>query len=599
LSSAGLAGLLPDYAVTNLVEDQTFERSALTCTGCKGGHDGDGADVNQSATSVVVAHCFNCGNFLCANCELAHRYMHCFEGHQVASVADLHAGQQFKVGKTVKCQRHRAENLVYYCRTCSIPICKECTVLEHGKGHEYYFLNEVANLEIDAMVLLAKQATLKAVELRSSSRNVEQSSVYLQQQYHKAKNCINETFTYYCTMLEDRRQSLLRELDMAFNDKQVMLSTTAQEMQEFMNKVTRACQFINKLVLHASNAEALICKTMIESKLRAVIDYVPEVGDSPNAYDVEFVSNHQSVQAAVRNSFGYIRQSRNGPTIYRRPSQSQVIENLVSLATSGQRSINGNSFDIAQVSNNATMLLTNELRHRAGGQLQLGLIDQTSSPGAFNQMSDCEFGKWDGGSTNNAVSDIFTTADMFTIGGTGCSDRSKFSENGDLVPLKSQLPRTKMVYNHKFGEFGSSDGQFTEPSGVAVNMAGDILVADTNNHRIQVFDRTGEFKFHFGQCGKRDGQLLYPNRVAVCKLTGNIIVTERSPTHQVQIFTHDGIFVRKFGSTKLQHPRGVTVDNKGRIVIVECKASFIYLCSCKPSSIGGIIKYITFREKVF
>lgn len=30
------------------------------------------------------------------------------------------------------------------------------------------------------------------------------------------------------------------------------------------------------------------------------------------------------------------------------------------------------------------------------------------------------------------------------------------------------------------------EGQFTEPSGVAVNAQGDIVVADTNNHRIQV-----------------------------------------------------------------------------------------------------------------
>ena len=48
-------------------------------------------------------------------------------------------------------------------------------------------------------------------------------------------------------------------------------------------------------------------------------------------------------------------------------------------------------------------------------------------------------------------------------------------------------------------------------------------------------------------------------------------MTERSPTHQVQIFNQYGQFVRKFGANVLQHPRGVTVDHLGRIVIVECK----------------------------
>ena len=84
-----------------------------------------------------------------------------------------------------------------------------------------------------------------------------------------------------------------------------------------------------------------------------------------------------------------------------------------------------------------------------------------------------------------------------------------------------------MIYHCKFGEFGILEGQFTEPSGVAVNAQNDIIVADTNNHRIQIFDKEGRFKFQFGEVGKRDGQLLYPNRVAVVKTSGDIIVTER------------------------------------------------------------------------
>jgi len=140
-----------------------------------------------------------------------------------------------------------------------------------------------------------------------------------------------------------------------------------------------------------------------------------------------------------------------------------------------------------------------------------------------------------------------------------------------LLPIKSQVKRQKMIYHCKFGEFGVMEGQFTEPSGVAVNAQNDVIVADTNNHRIQIFDKEGRFKFQFGECGKKDGQLLYPNRVAVVKQSGDLIVTERSPTHQIQIYNQYGQFVRKFGANILQHPRGVTVDNKGRIIVVECK----------------------------
>lgn len=73
-----------------------------------------------------------------------------------------------------------------------------------------------------------------------------------------------------------------------------------------------------------------------------------------------------------------------------------------------------------------------------------------------------------------------------------------FSPLGQHLPMASRsnsstLKRQKMIYHQKFGEFGVLEGQFTEPSGVAVNSQGDIIVADTNNHRIQVFDSNGSF----------------------------------------------------------------------------------------------------------
>ncbi|XP_031618749.1 brain tumor protein [Contarinia nasturtii] len=186
--------------------------------------------------------------------------------------------------------------------------------------------------------------------------------------------------------------------------------------------------------------------------------------------------------------------------------------------------------------------------------------------------------KWSNGGSENIINLI---ADQYQMPLNNCGngvnqndallDLTSKLMTTPMFPPKSQIKRQKMIYHCKFGEFGVTEGQFTEPSGVAVNAQNDIIVADTNNHRIQIFDKEGRFKFQFGECGKRDGQLLYPNRVAVVRTSGDIIVTERSPTHQIQIYNQYGQFVRKFGANILQHPRGVTVDNKGRIVVVECK----------------------------
>lgn len=90
------------------------------------------------------------------------------------------------------------------------------------------------------------------------------------------------------------------------------------------------------------------------------------------------------------------------------------------------------------------------------------------------------------------TSEPFNQYDKWSLGvepSLGLLDNGNLddSKNDSMYPpSRSQVKRQKMIYHCKFGEFGVMEGQFTEPSGVAVNAQGDIVVADTNNHRIQV-----------------------------------------------------------------------------------------------------------------
>ena len=53
----------------------------------------------------------------------------------------------------------------------------------------------------------------------------------------------------------------------------------------------------------------------------------------------------------------------------------------------------------------------------------------------------------------------------------------------------------------KFGSGGTGYGEFNYPAGVAVDSANNIVVADSFNGRIQVFDSSGNFLRKFGSIG--------------------------------------------------------------------------------------------------
>lgn len=530
LGAQGLSGLIPDYAVSNLLETTVLETSALHCTGCK------------SKDTNAVARCIDCANFLCANCVMAHQFMHCFEGHRVISLGDLQGSKEdMKAEKTIYCARHKTDVLKFYCRTCSQPICKECTLFDHGHGHDWQFIMDIGEKQLDLMRRLEEDAKTKVNELRVSAKGIEHISSRLQVQYHKAQNDINDTYNFYRAMLEERKQETLKELDQAFNTKQVAISTLAQKIQQNIERLYSGCEFIDKVLKHASITESLLFKNLIEQRFHNMFNYSPDLNNQ--FFDIEFISNYQAIQTGVRNTFGYVRESNEIIAPIQKPQPISRPNGVVSSSTPPPLT-NGHIF---------VPTLTKEF--------------ESTNNMMFTTPNDSNlYEKWSSG-----LDFLQNGIDVFSTSNDPIFDLTTKLISTSLYPPKSQIKRQKMIYHCKFGEFGVMEGQFTEPSGVAVNAQNDIIVADTNNHRIQIFDKEGRFKFQFGECGKRDGQLLYPNRVAVVRSSGDIIVTERSPTHQIQIYNQYGQFVRKFGANVLQHPRGVTVDNKGRIIIVECK----------------------------
>eukprot|EP01114_Cavostelium_apophysatum_P014823 TRINITY_DN3935_c0_g1_i1.p1 TRINITY_DN3935_c0_g1~~TRINITY_DN3935_c0_g1_i1.p1 ORF type:complete len:865 (+),score=193.23 TRINITY_DN3935_c0_g1_i1:94-2688(+) len=124
----------------------------------------------------------------------------------------------------------------------------------------------------------------------------------------------------------------------------------------------------------------------------------------------------------------------------------------------------------------------------------------------------------------------------------------------------------------QFGSHGSDDGNFRNPTDMAVNARGDIFVADTDNHRIQIFNSCGTFLNSFGSKGNGDGQLSAPSGITV-NHNDEIVVADNN-NHRVQIFAPDGRFVRKFGSKgsgegQFNYPVAVAINSRGYIIVSD------------------------------
>jgi DNA-binding beta-propeller fold protein YncE len=138
------------------------------------------------------------------------------------------------------------------------------------------------------------------------------------------------------------------------------------------------------------------------------------------------------------------------------------------------------------------------------------------------------------------------------------------------TPLSQVRSLPEGMANMFKGGRGTGKGEFDSPTGIAVDGSGNILVADTNNGRIEKFSPTGAFLSIIGAKGSGRGQLGEPNGIAIDR-AGDIYVAEVAHNHCVQKLGPDGTFIAEWKGPEpgFYGPRRIAIGPDDSIYVVD------------------------------
>jgi len=144
------------------------------------------------------------------------------------------------------------------------------------------------------------------------------------------------------------------------------------------------------------------------------------------------------------------------------------------------------------------------------------------------------------------------------------------SEYGELDRIHKYSRAGKLL--KEWGGHGREPGEFLRPQSLAIDDQDRLWVADSCNHRIQIFDTDGNLIRMWGEAGPDPGQLYYPYSIELDG-EGHLYVVEYG-NHRVQKFTLDGESLGCWGESgrepgQLFNPWAIARSSDGRLFVLD------------------------------
>ena len=502
---------------------------------------------NCDQKTSVASYCFQCCIFYCEECLIGHNIMRDKKEHRVLAVKEFKDRDYEDVLKRpVFCSRqgHRKEELKLFCKECETAVCQTCVMLDHN-GHKLKLIEEEAeNQRLKVRTVIETQRHNLDEKINVIAKLDEDYAKVIQQN-ENLKGEVQRFADGLIKTIQAKMQNVIDAMENQTKKSLERLTAKRGVIQQQINVIESSLEEADKLLKRSTTAEVVQLKKTLQTIFQGVDKTKPIVHDRSSLQAFVFVENQKMLDVVNGEELGFLEEG------YRTKAKESLAEGEglkeVIVARKAQFNL---------ITRNAERKQCHDERDRVTVEIT---DEQDRECMTEVRMDDNKDG-------------IYNISYFPRVQGT---IKLLVKVNGEHIhgsPFAVIVKPFQVKPVLCIGKRGSGEGMLNNPMGVAVTAEDEIVVADSQNHRVQVFNSNGTFLRSFGHKGENAGEFSYPVGVAIDK-DRKILVSEND-NHRVQILSWKGRHLGSFGGkgsldSQLLNPWGLSLDSNGNVIVAD------------------------------
>ncbi|XP_070554781.1 E3 ubiquitin-protein ligase TRIM71-like [Ptychodera flava] len=181
------------------------------------------------------------------------------------------------VHSSIVCDRHSGNQVKFYCDTCEVPICSDCTVIDHrSPEHKHRYLQDAAGEYKQFVEMTITQLKTKEKENDDSTQAVQKMVTKLDATFHeeekKLQDHMTETIKEITKRIEENGRQLLKQLRDEYKARKDELTAQLKAFEIVEHDLAYTREFTENLIRYGSDAQLMSAKRNIVSQTKQLLN---------------------------------------------------------------------------------------------------------------------------------------------------------------------------------------------------------------------------------------------------------------------------------------------------------------------------------------